>query len=103
MKKILVVCFMLFAHAAWAGDYEDGVAAYKKGDYVIAFNKLKKSAERPPNSVKAHMWLNLAAANGYLDAIKGRDNVSKTMSPQQIAQAQQMASACQASNYKNCD
>jgi hypothetical protein len=49
------------------------------------------------------VWLNLAAANGDNDAIKGRDLVAKLMSQQQIAQAQQMASACQASNYKNCD
>jgi hypothetical protein len=55
------------------------------------------------NYVKAHMWFNLAAVNANINAKNLRDLVAKEMTPQQIAQAQQMASACQASNYKNCD
>jgi len=55
------------------------------------------------NYVTAHMWFNLAAANGEVAAIKGRDDLAKLMTPQQIAQAQQLASNCLASNYKDCD
>ena len=53
--------------------------------------------------VSAHMWLNLARAAGDATAVKYRDIVAMKMTPAQIAQAQEMARKCQASNYKNCD
>jgi hypothetical protein len=49
------------------------------------------------------MWLNLAAANGYRQAIKTRDDLAKfTMSGLEIEQAQKMAKQCQLQKYKNC-
>jgi hypothetical protein len=58
-----------------------------------------------PDLVKAHMWWNLAASQGGADELSKllRDDIAKQMSPQQIAKAQELASKCQASNYKNCD
>jgi len=41
--------------------------------------------------LKAHMWANLAAANGYEGAEKRRDTWSQVMTPEQIAEAQTMA------------
>jgi len=55
------------------------------------------------NYVSAHMWFNLAAANGNNSYIIARDEAAKKMTPQQIAQAQELASKCQANNFKNCD
>jgi hypothetical protein len=55
------------------------------------------------NFVKAHMWFNLAAAYGASEAIEGRNKFAELMTQQQIAQAQALASKCQASNYKDCD
>ena len=52
---------------------------------------------------RAHMWLNLASAAGDSEyGTKNRDNIAKTMTSQQIAKAQEMAKACQASNFKGC-
>jgi hypothetical protein len=42
MKKLLVIFLMLFTSATWAGDYEDGVAAYEQGNYAVAVFKFKK-------------------------------------------------------------
>ncbi len=53
--------------------------------------------------VRAHMWFNLAAISGFANAVKGRDFVAAKMAPQQIAQAQEMARRCKASNYKQCN
>jgi TPR repeat protein len=57
--------------------------------------------------VYAHMWLNLAAASLSGDegkqATSNRDLASKSMTSAQIAQAQELARRCQASNFKNCD
>ena len=39
----------------------------------------------------AHMWFNIAAANGKGKAVKGRDLAAKKMTPSQIEKAQDMA------------
>ena len=57
----------------------------------------------PQNYVRAHMWYNLSASNRYSHASKHRDDVATKMTSAQIAQAQEMAQRCQASNFKNCD
>ena len=41
--------------------------------------------------VQAHMWFNLAASQGSKDAIKKRDLLTESMTPAQLAQAQDMA------------
>jgi hypothetical protein len=53
--------------------------------------------------VRAHMWLNLAADNGYKKAIKFREMVAEEMTPTQIAEAQKIARECIKKNYKNCE
>jgi TPR repeat protein len=55
------------------------------------------------DSVKAHMWFNLAAAKGDADGAHNRDSLAKRMTPQQIAEAQKMARDCLARNLKGCD
>ena len=51
---------------------------------------------------RAHMWWNMASAAGDANATESRDLVAKKMTPQQIEKAQEMARACQASNFKGC-
>ena len=41
--------------------------------------------------VRAHMWLNLSAAQGLQQAATERDDVAKLMTPAQIAEAQKLA------------
>jgi TPR repeat protein len=45
----------------------------------------------PRDYVAAHMWLNLAAAQGDDTAQKSRDIVAKRITPGQIAEAQRLA------------
>ena len=45
----------------------------------------------PQDYVQAHKWYNLAAAQGDAVGAKNRDLVAKRMTPQQIAQAQELA------------
>jgi len=49
----------------------------------------------PRDFVRAHMWLNLAAAQNYEDAGKMRDLIGKLMTPAQIAEAQKLSVAFQ--------
>jgi hypothetical protein len=53
--------------------------------------------------VRAHMWFNLGSVGGLADAASGRDHVAQQMTPTQIAQAQDMARACQKNNFKDLD
>ncbi|MCP4382511.1 MAG: sel1 repeat family protein [Hyphomicrobiales bacterium] len=45
----------------------------------------------PQDIVQAHMWWNLASAQGLKDARKSRDRIAKKMTPDQITEAQRMA------------
>ena len=57
----------------------------------------------PQNFVRAHMWFNLSVTKGNKNAAKYRDLAAGRMTPEQLAQAQEMTRKCQLSNYKQCD
>ena len=50
-----------------------------------------------------HMWLNIAAANGYDRAREWRNKIDDYMTTAQVSDAMQRARTCQASDYKDCD
>ena len=93
-----------------------------KGTYAQAFKLLQSMAMQgdataqnnlgrmyangqgvPQDYVRAHMWLNLAAAQGDSVAVKNRDLAAKIMTAAQIAEAQKMARECEQRNYKGCN
>ena len=53
----------------------------------------------PKDHVKAYMWLSLAGAQGRPGAQEGRDLVGEQMTPEQIAEAQQLASEWSPSEF----
>ena len=71
----------------------------KCGIEIAAFQNHMRSLQ----NVCAHMWFNLAAAQGDANGVKNRDIVAKQMTTQQIAAAQKLARECKARNYKNCN
>jgi TPR repeat protein len=98
-----------FAGPVAAGPYEDGLAAYIKGDHATALRLWRPLAEQgfagakfflgmmyvvgqdvPQDYVTAHMWFDLAAAGGYKDTAP-RKAVEYLMTPAQIAEAQKLA------------
>ena len=56
----------------------------------------------PQDNVYAHMWANVASSNGYKIVGKLRDRVAKSMTPEQIAEAQRLARECVKKSYKDC-
>jgi hypothetical protein len=56
----------------------------------------------PQDNVYAHMWFNLAAADGNENASTGRDMVAKRMTTADISKAQSLARECLKKNYKGC-
>jgi TPR repeat protein len=124
-KRIIgavVTAQLLGASAAFAGPWEDGMAAYNRGDYVPAVRVFRTLAEQgnakaqnvlgvmfrkgegvPKNPVRAHMWFSFAAKRGEADAGAELREMSRTMTAQEISEAEAMARACEASNYRACE
>ena len=55
------------------------------------------------DSVLAHMWFNIAGANGNEAARKRRDNLERDMTRDEITRATELARACMASDYQDCE
>jgi TPR repeat protein len=118
----VVAAQLLGARAAFAGPWEDGMAAYNRGDYVPAIRVFRNLAEQgnakaqnvlgvmfrkgegvPKNPVRAHMWFSFAAKRGDAKAKAELREVSRAMTAQEISQAEVMAQACEASGYRQCE
>jgi|TARA_B110000971_G_scaffold202313_1_gene221932 TPR repeat protein len=66
MKKLVTALFLIFATAVWAGDFEDGVAAYEKGDYKTALSFFKKAAEQGDSYAQNNLALMYNEGKGVL-------------------------------------
>ena len=53
--------------------------------------------------VRARMWFVLAAAKGDSAGLSNLHVTDNTMTPAQIAEAEELARECEKSNYRNCD
>ena len=57
----------------------------------------------PQNNVRAYVWWSVAAAQGFEDARFNRDIISETLTPEQRARGQDMATRCFESDYQDCE
>ena len=118
----MAAALILGSTGAFAGPWEDGMAAYNRGDYTPAIQLFRPLAAKgnakaqhligvmyhkgegvARSSVRAFAWFSLAAAHGDSDAKAKLTEVSKTMTPDELSQAKEMARACEASDYRNCE
>ncbi len=111
MKRIAtaVALLVLLTAPAWAG-FDEGLAAYDRGDYATALREWRPLGEQgnaaaqfflgfmydrgrgvSQDYVQAHLWYNLAAARSNDTARRNRDIIAEKMTPAQIAEAQQLA------------
>jgi TPR repeat protein len=107
---------------AWAGPWEEGMAAYNRGDFVPAIRLFRPLAEAgnpkaqsvigamyrkgqgvAKSSSRAFMWFSLAAKRGDAKARVELQDVSRDMTPTEISQAREVMQACEASNYRSCE
>ena len=122
LPRLLIACVltMMIGSPVFAG-WNEGKAAADAGDYQTAYEEFLPLAEQghvsaqtmlgvmyfsgqgvPQDFVVAHMWLNIASANGDDKASEVRDTVAQKMTSQDISTAQAMARECVGSNYQNC-
>ncbi len=107
---VVAVALFVGCMTAPAANYHVGFKAYQRGDYATALRIFRQLADQgnanaqgnlglmyekgkgvPQDYVQAHMWYNLAAAQGQKDAGKVRDSLAGKMTPAQIAEAQRLA------------
>jgi TPR repeat protein len=119
---LIVAAQILGSAGAFAGPWEDGMAAYNRGDYVPAIRLFRPLAEQgnakaqsvlgvmyrrgqgvAHSSVRAFLWFSRAAARGDERAKAELREVSQAMSPEELSQAREMAQACEASSYRDCE
>jgi TPR repeat protein len=128
MRKLVIAGGLLAAAqilggtGALAGPWEDGMAAYNRGDYVPAMQLFRPLARGgnakaqatigamyrkgqgvAKSSAHAFMWLSLAAARGDAVARTEMTEMSRTMSAAELAQVREMMQACESSDYRNCE
>ena len=72
-----------------AAQYSLGVGYYK-GDGL------------PQDHVLAHVWANVAATNGYADAVGVRNIITEQLSASDLATAEQIALRCLGQGYQTC-
>ena len=119
---VILAAPILGSAGAVAGPWEDGMAAYNRGDYVPAVKVFRAMAEQgnakaqsvlgvmyrrgqgvSRSPVRAFLWFSRAAARGDAQAKTELREVSQTMTPEELSQAREMAQACEASNYRSCE
>jgi TPR repeat protein len=128
MKRQTIFVGLILAGPIWgvagafAGPWEDGMAAYNRGDYMPAIRLFRPLAEQgnakaqhliglmyrkgegvARNKVRAFAWFSMAAARGDSEARAQLRDVSKTMTALELSQAREMAQTCEASNYRSCE
>jgi TPR repeat protein len=120
--QFLAVAMMFGGTGALADPWEDGMAAYNRGDYAPAialFRPLAREGNARAQALigamyrrgqgvaksvpRAFMWLSLASARGDARAKAELHEVSLAMTPEERAQAQEMMQACEASDYRSCE
>jgi TPR repeat protein len=119
---LVVAAYVVGIAGALAGPWEDGMAAYNRGDYLPAIRLFRPLAEQgnpkaqsvlgvmyrrgqgvARDRARSFVWFSFAAARGDAKAKAGLRSVSQTMTREQISQAREMAQACEASNYRSCE
>ena len=124
MTSFLITVMALFSlvlmtGSAYSADFDKGMEAYGKGDYKTALEEWRPHQGYASalynlalmyrngevvlqDSVYAHMWWNIASANGSKEGSENRDALAKQMTPSQIEKAQELARQCMKKEYKDC-
>jgi len=109
------------AGVSLGADYQKGLDAANRGDFATALREWKPLAEQrnavaqkdlsvmyafgkgvPKDYVYAHMWGNLAAANGNELGGMLRDDYENKMTPTDISAAKKLSGECVRKKYKGC-
>ncbi|HPL80431.1 MAG TPA: sel1 repeat family protein, partial [Burkholderiaceae bacterium] len=57
MKRLLLTTLLLLASTAWAGPFEDAIAAYNRKDYATALRLFRPMAEQGYSDAQSNLGL----------------------------------------------
>ena len=101
---LLSSLLVLVAYADVTDEIEQLKFKANSGD-IKAMSELGKKYEEgigvPQNYVTAHFWYNLSQRGVMKKLVNNRDAIAKLMSPDQIAEAQKLASKWKPTDQKN--
>lgn len=119
---LLFLALLLLPSLQVRADYEAGQRASDAGRPAEALEQWRVAADdgdsramlalgrlyemgmgTPQNYILAHMWFNLAASRGEMDAVAAREALAARMTPQQVAEAQERASQWRPSDSAGAD
>lgn len=105
MKKLLLTLIFFsvpaFGHGFSGWQAQEGDSVRFAVQYSIGlYDHQGRAFER--DDVMAHMWLNIASANGQSVASEAREIIEGEMTRKEILLAQRLARQCVENNYKNC-
>lgn len=122
LGSLVAAILTMTSGAVIAGPWEDGMAAYNRGDYVPAVQVFRGMAKAgnakaqmmlgsmyqrgqgvAKSSAHAFMWLTFASSRGDTQAKAELKIVEASMTPSDMSQARTMMQACEASDYRNCE
>ena len=128
MKRLMAISGIWLAvqmgcgGAVLAGPWEDGMAAYNRGDYVPALQVFRAMAREGSadaqaalgtmyrrgqgvarSPARAFVWLTRAASRGNPKAKAELRAMSQTMTSGKLAHAKEMMAACEATDYRTCE
>jgi TPR repeat protein len=66
MKKQLIGLALVLSSTLWAGDIEDGAAAYEQGNYELAFTKFKGLADSGDAEAQFNLGVMYAEGKGVI-------------------------------------
>ena len=88
IKTFILMLMLSFSHAAIAGDYEDGVVAYGKGDFATALRLLTPLAEQGLARAELHLGFMYDNGDGVTQDYKTAVKWYTLAAEQGIARAQ---------------
>ena len=110
MKRLIQISLILFLAVGCASEFNDGMEAFKRKDYKIAFEKWKPLAEEGHDDaqykigklyreglgvsqdyVKAYKWYYILAKKGYGGGYKYMKMIRREINPDQVSRAEKLA------------
>ena len=127
MRRLLPILLLTLAvllgstGEGWNEDYHKGWDELYRGEYATALKSFTLSAEQGDayaqyslgymyengrgviqDNVRALMWYNISASQGYKYATTNRELIAGEMTPVDISAAQKLAGECVRKKYKDC-
>jgi TPR repeat protein len=106
LLKTIVLLTALLSSGVFASELDEAMVLAKQGGNVHHYNLGAMYIEAkvvPESYVKAYVWMMMAQINDHESAKHMVQQLKKVMTKDQIAKAQELASKCYESSYKDCD